>query len=515
MPHGRRSRVAHRRSATDHVDRGADRGSGRSGGRRPDFAVMIREGSEPAVSRSWRTAVVVAGASALLISLDTTVNIAFPAITASFELAVSEIQWVVISYVLTLASLLLAAGRVSDAFGHRRALASGLVLTATGVAWCAAAPDFGWFLIGRVVQGCGAALVLGAAPALVTGLAPEHARSRALGGFQMGAALGLAIGPALGGVLLESNSWRSVYVFRVPVAFVVLVLVVGLVPARADRTARRDTSLDLAGALLVGAGLAALLLALSRVQESGWGAPLVVIGILGAVVLLTAWALVEQRSTNPVVDLVLLRHPPFAVANVLNVVANGTMFAVWLLTPYYLLNIQGLSTIAGGVVLGVAPLSTAIASPIAGRLDGRISTGRLCTIGLLLEAAGLATVATSAVDTSLIGVCAALALVGFGFGLFTVPNLSYVMASISRDRQGVAGGLSQMMRMIGVVGGVAGASLFFDARLRHVTDRAVPTDDPGAFMEAYRDTFLLVALLCALAALVSFLRPPRAMRDLG
>jgi MFS family permease len=175
--------------------------------------------------------------------------------------------------------------------------------------------------------------------------------------------------------------------------------------------------------------------------------------------------------------------------------------------------VRGLSTIAGGVMLGVAPLATAIAAPFAGRLDGRISTGRLCTIGLAVEAAGLATVAATGVHTSLIGVAAAYALVGAGVGLFTVPNLSYVMGSIARDRQGVAGGLSQMMRTVGVVAGVAGASLFFDARHRgHITRLAVAADDPRAFVAAFCDTFVAVAIVCALAAAVSLLRSPRGPR---
>lgn len=461
----------------------------------------------------WRASVVAAGGAGLLVSLDTMVNIAFPAITASFRLEVSQIQWVVISYVLTFASLLLAGGRLSDAFGHRRLLAAGLLLTALGLGLCGLAPDFGWFLAARVVQGMGAALVLGAAPALVTMVAPERARSRALGGFQMGAALGLAIGPALGGVLLEWTSWRSVYLFRLPVAFIVFGLVVAVVPAQADRGVTRGgrrsrDSLDLTGALTVGAGVTAGLLAVSRVGEIGWVSPLVVTGLVAAVALLAIWVFVERRSTNPVVDLALLRHTPFAVANALNVVANGTMFAIWLLAPYYLLNVRGLSTVAGGIILGIAPLATAVTAPIAGRLDGRISTGRLCSIGLALEAAGLAGVAAARVDSPLVAVAAAFALVGMGLGLFTVPNLSYVMGSISRDRQGVAGGLSQMMRMIGVVAGVAGASLFFDARHRdHIVRLAVPADDPGAFVAAYRDTFLLIAGLCALAIAVSLLRP--------
>ena len=175
--------------------------------------------------RAWASVAVV-GAAGALVSLDTMVNIAFPAITTSFAIDVGEIQWVVTTYVLTFASLLLAAGRLGDAFGHRRVLAAGLVLTAIGVGLCGVVDAYGWFLLARVVQGAGAALVLGAAPALVTLVVPEAARNRALGFFQMGAAIGLAIGPALGGLLLEWTSWRSVYLLRVPMSLVVLAFVV-------------------------------------------------------------------------------------------------------------------------------------------------------------------------------------------------------------------------------------------------------------------------------------------------
>ena len=411
--------------------------------------------------REWASVAVV-GAAGALISLDTMVNIAFPAITTSFAIDVGEIQWVVTTYVLTFASLLLAAGRLGDAFGHRHVLAAGLVLTAIGVGLCGVVDAYGWFLVARVVQGAGAALVLGAAPALVTLVVPEAARNRALGFFQMGAAIGLAIGPALGGLLLEWTSWRSVYLVRVPLSLVVLALVVWIVPSLADRNGpprRHGGSLDLPGAVLVGAGLAAGLLAISRGGASGWGSPIVLGGFVAAGLLLMAWVAVERRSSNPVIDLDLLRNTPFTVANILNVVANGTMFAIWLLTPYYLVTVRGLSTITGGLMLGIAPLATAIAAPVAGRILGRVSTGRLSSVGLALEAAGLFAVAATGADTPLVFVAAAFALVGVGLGLFTVPNLLFVMGSITRDRQGVAGALSQMMRMVGVVAGVAGATL--------------------------------------------------------
>ena len=461
--------------------------------------------------REW-AAVAVVGAAGALVSLDTMVNIAFPAITTSFAIDVGEIQWVVTTYVLTFASLLLAAGRLGDAFGHRRVLAAGLALTAVGVGLCGVVDAFGWFLVARVVQGAGAALVLGAAPALVTLVVPETARNRALGFFQMGAAIGLAIGPALGGLLLEWTTWRSVYLVRVPVSLVVLAFVAWIIPAPADRgpSRRHGETLDLPGAVLVGAGLAAGLLAISRGGASGWGSPIVLGGFVAAGVLLMTWVAVERRSSNPVIDLALLRNTPFTVANILNVVANGTMFAIWLLTPYYLVTVRGLSTIAGGLMLGIAPLATAIAAPVAGRILGRVGTGRLSSVGLALEAAGLFAVAATGADTPLLFVAGAFALVGVGLGLFTVPNLLFVMGSIARDRQGVAGALSQMMRMVGVVAGVAGATLLFDARRStHVADLAVPADDPTAFVAAYRETFVVVAVLCAVGIAVSLLRSTR------
>ena len=395
---------------------------------------------------------------------------------------------------------------------------SGLALTAAGVGLCGVAPAFGWFLAARVVQGCGAALVLGATPALVTLAAPAAERSRALGGFQMGTALGIGVGPALGGVLLEWTSWRSVYLFRVPLALVVLVAVVVWVPSarrvRLEEPLSLARELDLAGAAALAVGLAGGLLAVSRVRVAGWGSPLVVAGLVIAAVLLGAWVRIERGAARPTVDPRLFLHGPFALANALSVVANGTMFAIWLLAPYYLVGVRGLSTVEGGLVLGASPLATALVAPLAGRLDGRVSTGRLCTLGLVVEAAGLAAVARVGATTAVVAVAVAFAVVGAGIGLFTVPNLSYVMGSIERSRQGVAGALTQMTRTVGVVSGVAFASLYFDARRAgYVARRAVPSGDPDAFVAAFRDTFVVAAVLCAVAALASVLRPPSRASD--
>lgn len=444
--------------------------------------------------------ITLAAGSALVVSLDTMVNIAFPAITARFDLGVERISWVVVCYLLTYASLLLATGRLADVFGHRRVLLAGLVGTVAGVTWCGLAPTFGWFLAGRVVQGVGAALVLGSAPALVTLAVGETERSRALGTYQLGVSAGLALGPPIGGVLVAVGDWRWVYLVRAPLAGLLALAVVVGTPSVAtpDRSTRR--SFDLAGVSGLGVAAAAALFALSRARTAGWSDTVVVGCVVAAVVVTVAWVLHERRTAEPVMDPLLLRHRPFALANLLTLLANGTMFAVWLLVPYFLVSIRGHHVVVGGLLLACTPAATAFSAPLAARLEARVGAGALCSIGLAVQAAGLVVVAFLDATSPVPFVVVGLALIGLGLGLFTVPNLSYVMGSIPRDAQGVAGGLAQMMRTVGITAGVTLTGQFFAAR------RGGATDD-ASFVGAFGDAFLAVGAVCAVVVVLSLLRP--------
>lgn len=464
-----------------------------------------------------------AGAAGAFVSLDTTVNIALPSITKAFAIDVGDAQWIVISYVLTYASLLLLTGRLADTFGHHRILRAGLVTSVVAMVACGAAQVFGWFLAGRVLQGVGAALVLGAAPALVTLSAPESERTRALGVFQMAAAIGLAAGPPLGGVLVEAWGWRAVYLFRVPAALVVVGLALALrsgsantSPAAADGAAVAGRGrLDLPGAATFGVGTASLLFAISRARDLGWTSPLVSGGIAIGVAVLALWWRVELRAPYPVLDVRLFRRGAFSVANVLNVAANGAQFAIWLLVPYYLLSVIGYRTVPGGAVLGSAPAASAVAALAAGRLERRVGATALVCGGLALEAAGLGLISRLGASSQTPAIVGALALSGLGLGLFQVPNVSSVMGTLPRAAQGVAGALTQMMRTIGVISGVTFASLLFSTQRDRTAQRlGVAPGDPDAFVPAFRTVLATVALIaaaaCALALVTSRLRasPP-------
>jgi predicted MFS family arabinose efflux permease len=350
--------------------------------------------------------------------------------------------------------------------------------------------------------------VLGAAPALVTLSTTDADRARALGVFQMAAAVGLAVGPPLGGILVEAWGWRAVYLFRLPEALLVLAAV-GLLRASGagDRRAARPfrwAELDLPGATTLGLGVASVLLAVSRARDDGWSSPIVVGGLVVGAVLLVLWSLIELRSPNPVLDVRLFRRAPFSLANVLNVAANGAQFAIWLLVPFYLVTVVGFSTVAGGAVLGVTPAASAVAAVVAGRMERRVGAAVLVTTGLVAEALGLAAISRLGEDSATVAIVAALGLAGLGLGLFQVPNVSSVMGTLPRDAQGVAGALTQMMRTVGVITGVTAASLLFASRREQRAEAmGVGVEDMASFVPAFRDVLVVMASVCAAAALLS------------
>ncbi|MEZ5231169.1 MAG: MFS transporter [Acidimicrobiales bacterium] len=380
-----------------------------------------------AAPRVWPT--VVAATAVLIVNLDTMLNIALPAISEAFSVEVADITWLVICYVLTYACLLVLTGRLGDAFGHERLLRLGLAGTVVGVAAAGLAPTWGLLLAARVVQGAAAALVLGVAPALVTLSVPAEVRAQALGRFQLGVAMGFAIGPPLGGALVGAFGWRAVYLVRVPLAVLALALVL-VRPTGLPRPSGPRPPLDLVGTLSLGAAVASGLLALNRANTSGWTSPLVIGGLVCLPVFAVCWVLAERHSPSPALDPRLFRSGAFAVANLLSAVANGAMFMIWLLAPYYLLTTLGLGPVAGGFALAANPFATAAVAPLAGRLSTRLGAGRLAAIGLGLQAVGLALVGRLGDGSAAVVAALALASVGFGIGLFTVPNLSLVMGAI-------------------------------------------------------------------------------------
>src|ERR1700751_858523 len=247
---------------------------------------------------------ILVGLGTSVVPLDTAVNIAFPEITGSFGLPIEMIQWVIICYVLTYSSLMLAFGRVGDIWGHGRVFRIGLLWSSVAYLLCAAAPNYGWLLFCRFLQGIGASLIVSCAPALVTGMFPEDRRSRAVGIFTLLYAIGSPAGPLLGGLLIQSWGWPAVFWFRAPLALIAL-LYPEKTPATSSQAVREPV--DILGAILLALGISTLLLTLNRVQHLQGQEFLAVLLPGTAATCLLGFFYWEKRVAQPIVNLELFR----------------------------------------------------------------------------------------------------------------------------------------------------------------------------------------------------------------
>ena len=426
----------------------------------------------------------------LVVPLDSMVNLDFPSIIHRFDLGIPDIQWLVISYTLTHASLLLVFGRIGDMIGHRRIFLAGTAWSGVAFVLCGAAPSYGWLLFARCLQGVGAGLVLSCGAALVTGFVPEERRARVLGLYTMMFGLGSALGPMIAGVIVSRWGWSAVFWARAPIALVSCVLGFALPVPPPSRSAGRER-FDALGAALLMLTISALLLTLTRLRTPEVAAAFAVV-TLGSL-----WGFVrqERRAQRPIIDLRLFRIGGFAAVNLGHALMNLAGFAIMLLMPFYLDRVAGLGALSLGLVLATSPLGLMLAAPIAGRLARRLNPRRLTVVGALFAALGLGGIALLAGQVGVGVLALAMFAQGFGLGLFQVAYFDIVTGTIPRQDRGVAGSLGMLTRTGGVVLGATLLMLAFQT-LRGVAETQGGSD-AAAFLFGFRSAFALAAGLTA------------------
>jgi MFS family permease len=431
--------------------------------------------------------------------LDTAVNIAFPSMTQAFELELGAIRWVVIAYVLTYASLMLVCGRLGDLVGYRLIFQLGLASSALGLIGCAIAPDYALLLVGRMLQGIGAALILSCGLALATSLLDEEKRTRALAFYASVMAAGAALGPLAGGFLVAQWSWAAVFWFRVPIVMLALALS-WLIAAVPNRSPVRG--FDAPGAILLVAWMSALLLALAIPRESfGAMAPLG-LAVLGGLAFI-AFLVREARCPHPLIRLSLFRNPEFVIFNAASVAVNLAAFGVLLLVPYYLLRVAGLDVVTGGAVLALGAGGTVVGAWATSKLASRVPVGRLALAGVALNIAGLWAVSAWTQASPLVIVGVSLLVQGLGAGLFQVGYTDYVTGTLPLADRGVAGSLAMVTRTVGIV---LGATVLTEAFAHFESTAHVSgASSADALLAGFQSTFQCTALGLALCLAFSLL----------
>jgi len=470
-------------------------------GKPPGDDSLIRHGCEaadcPPGARPWVLAAAIVGSSMAFID-GTVVNVALPAIQADLQASAFEAQWVVESYALFLAALLLVGGSLGDHFGRRRIFGLGVALFALASAACALAGGVQQLILARAVQGVGAALLVPGSLALISAAYPEKERGRAIGTWSGASGITAAIGPVLGGFLVDHYSWIWAFLVNLPMAAVVLWICWRHVPESRGAAAARER-LDLGGAAFATLALGGIVYAFIEAPTQGWQAPAVRAAWLGGIAASVGFVVVELRARAPMLPLSLLRIGNFGGANLLTLLLYAALGGGLYFFPLNLIQVQGYSATAAGAALLPFILIMFALSGWAGQLVDRFGPRLPLVVGPSIAAAGFALFALPGVGAGYwTSFFPAVVVLGFGMTVTVAPLTTTVMNAVGPDLAGIASGVNNAVSRaaavlaIAVFGVVMAAA--FDARLELGLREIGAAPETVAFLQDQRSRLAGAAL---------------------
>jgi len=441
------------------------------------------------VNRKWWT---LAGACAALFVLmldSTVVALALPEIRKDVDAGAEGLQWVMNAYLLAIAVFVVTAGRLGDMFGRKRVFLAGLVLFAFGSVVSGAAQGQDTLILGRVLQGAGAAPMLSLSLALVCNVFPTEEQPRALGIWAAVSAIALAIGPLAGGLLIELD-WRVIFWMNLPVLAAGFAITVAAAPESTDPEA--GTRIDGMGLATLSLGLSALVLAL--VQSQTWKALTVAtFAVVGVGQLIGFWS-IERRARAPIVDFALFRNGPYFGASAAAFALVGSYWAVMFFQPQYLQDVRDHSPILSGLMILPVTAPMIFISPFSGRLIARLGARALMTAGMICGTLGLLVLTQIGADTSYGLVLVGYLLFGIALGLVYAPMSTAAMAAMPREKVGIASGVLAMDRVLAGAVALAATGAAFHALL----------GDGHSFAAAIAGSLWVPVALCVLGTALTW-----------
>ncbi len=385
------------------------------------------------------------------------VNVALPSIRGHFGATIGGVEAVVSVYLLVISAALLAAGRLGDVLGRRRVFTGGMLLFTLGSGLCGVAWSLPALVAARGLQALGAAAMMSMAPAIVTATFPRERRGQALGAVSSVVAAGLTAGAPVGGAILSFTTWHAIFLVNLPVGVAGAVWAWRALP---EEPAGERPPFDVPGAVWLGVALATAIGAVEMAPHSGrWAIGLVVAAGIASTLLGRA----ERRSPAPLVDPELLGDRTISLGLLAALLSYAAIFHQMLLSPFFLTDVKGLGQVGLSATLTVVPVALMLTSPVAGWFSDRHGPRLPQAAGGLMCAIGLAWLASSDGQTSMLAIVAAFALEGAGMGLFQPPNNSAVMGALRPAKLGSGGGLLATSRNVGMVLGVASGGALFEA----------------------------------------------------
>jgi EmrB/QacA subfamily drug resistance transporter len=454
--------------------------------------------SAPAIP-SVRWALASLALSMLLSALGTSIaNVGLPTLAQVFHASFQNVQWIVLAYLLAITTLIVSVGRLGDLTGRRRLLLTGIGVFTLASALCGFAPTLELLIAARALQGLGAAIMMALTLAFVGETVTKAKTGSAMGLLGTMSAIGTAMGPSLGGMLISEFGWRMIFLITVPLGLLTWVLARRYLPADNQKPKTDRASFDGLGTLLLALTLAAYALAMT-VGCGSFGA--LNVALLGAAFLgVGLFIFTEGRVASPLIRMAMFRDPVLSASLAMSTLVATVMMATLVVGPFYLSHGLGLDAVLVGIVLSVGPFVAALTGVPAGRIADRVGARRMTLVGLLAMTAGCLTLAVLPETFGIGGYIAPMVVVTLGYALFQTANNTVVMANVQPEQRGVVSGLLNLSRNLGLITGASamGAVFAFASATADITKARPEAVASGMRMTfAVALTLVLICIACA------------------
>ncbi|PHV11813.1 MFS transporter [Chitinimonas sp. BJB300] len=440
--------------------------------------------------------------SMLLSSLGTSIaNIALPTLAQVFNASFQQVQWVVLTYLLAITTVIVSVGRLGDLIGRRRLLLVGIILFVVASLCCTLSTL--WMLIAaRAAQGLGAAIMMALSMAFVADIVPKDITGSAMGLLGTMSAVGTALGPSLGGILISAFGWQAIFLINVPLGVMTFLLTLHALPVDAQGQKASLIGFDYVGTLLLTLTLAAYALAMTT-GHGQFGLRNAAL-LLSAAVGMGAFLFAETKAASPLVRLAMLRDPPLSAGLAMSVLVSTVIMATLVVGPFYLSRVLALDTTRGGLIMSIGPIVAALCGMPAGRIVDHVGTRTTTLIGLIGIGAGATMLSMLPATFGIPGYVAPIIIVTSGYALFQAANNTMVMTHIQVDQRGVASGLLNLSRNLGLITGASmmGAVFVFASGTTNIT-----TAQPHDVAVGMHITFGVAGVLIAVAVCIAVKKP--------
>ena len=444
------------------------------------------------------SALIIASISSFLTPfMISSVNIALPAVGKEFQTDAVVLSWVATSYLLAASVALVPFGKLADIYGRKKIFLIGQIIVTITSLLAAISESASMLIVVRILQGVGGAMVFATSIAILTSVYPPQERGRVLGIAVAAVYIGLSCGPFFGGWLTQHYSWRSIFIVNIPLGVSIICLVVWKL--KGEWTGAEKDKFDLAGSLIYGLAIVAIMYGITIIPS------LMSIGFIAAGILaLAGFVKWETRVRYPVFEVSLfIENKTFSFSCLAALINYSATFAVSFLLSLYLQYIKGLTPQGAGVVLIAQPIVMAVFSPLAGKLSDRIEPRVIASLGMALTTLGLILLAMVNQDTTLLFVVCSLLVLGFGFALFSSPNMNAIMGSVEKKYYGIASGSVGTMRLLGQMLSMGIATLVFALFIGRA--EIIPEVYP-ALIKSIKIAFIIFSGLCAAGIFFSLSR---------